>query len=123
MPAGFEFELNASEGLAPELSGDGSIEFRDEGGDLFATLPAPVLSDDAGVTAGPPTAAYQLHPAPEGGWRLTLSIDPQWLSAPKRVSNSASVICALEASGSAKTAAAPTNSDHFCNLVRMSVPL
>jgi hypothetical protein len=33
------------------------------------------------------------------------------------------VSCARETSGSAKNAAAPSKSDHFRNLVRMSIPL
>src|SRR5579862_1612813 len=41
---------------------------------------------------------------------------------PMRVSKSAFVSCADEASGSAKKAVAPSISDQFCNLVRMSYP-
>src|SRR5271155_4966110 len=47
---------------------------------------------------------------------------PMWLSVPKRVSMSKLVSCAHEVSGSAMKAAAPNQSDHFPNFVRMSIP-
>src|ERR1700693_4014005 len=46
-----------------------------------------------------------------------------WLSMFMRVSKSYCVSCADDADASAKNAPAPRQSDHFCNLVRMSIPL
>jgi RHS repeat-associated protein len=85
-PASFSFALDASEGIAPSLAQDGSLEFRDTEGHLFAVLPAPVVSDSAqDIPAAEGAANYTLHAEADGSWRLTLAVDPAWLTDPARI--------------------------------------
>lgn len=85
-PASFTFELDASSGLTPSLIEDGSLEFRDVENRLFATLPAPVVTDSSQEIPAPSNAAtYDLQTEVGGGWRLTLAVDPAWLADPGRV--------------------------------------
>lgn len=85
-PSSFHFELDASSGLTPEILEDGSLEFRDEEEQVFATLPAPVISDSSPESLAPSDAVgYALQERPEGGWLLTLEVDQAWLSSPDRV--------------------------------------
>jgi hypothetical protein len=84
-PNSFSFELDASHGLTPSLEADGSLQFRDEEGHLFSTLPPPVVSDSSpGGATSYDAVAYDLQPASEG-WRLTLSVDQDWLSDSERI--------------------------------------
>jgi RHS repeat-associated protein len=83
-PSTYRFHLDASEGVRPELAKDGSIDFRDEGGELVATLPAPVMYDSA--TPAQISDAVQFSLAPQGsGWQLSVEADSEWLSSPARV--------------------------------------
>ncbi len=84
-PSSFDFELDASQGLTPSLEPDGSLQFHDEEGQLFSTLPAPVVSDiSSGGATSYDAVAYDLQPDGEG-WRLTLSVKRDWLSDSERV--------------------------------------
>jgi RHS repeat-associated protein len=85
-PSSFDFELEASNGLTPELAEDGSIEFRDENDQPVVVLPAPVISDSAPrATADPGAVRYSLSPQNEGHWRLTVEADREWLADTSRV--------------------------------------
>lgn len=84
-PSSFSFDLSASSGLTPELTEDGSIEFKDTEGNTAFALPAPLISDSASPQQ-PSTSAvhYKLSPEAEGHWRLTVQADREWLEAPAR---------------------------------------
>jgi RHS repeat-associated protein len=83
-PHSFSFELSASPGVAPQLLKDGSIEFRDEAGDLMATLPAPTVADSDPTHIAPPDAvSYELRDE-AGAWILDVNVDPDWLAAEDR---------------------------------------
>jgi YD repeat-containing protein len=82
-PSVFRFSLAVSRGLEPHIEPDGSISVVDENGDLFATLPAPTVSDATGAyEAG--AVRYQLQDASEGTWLLSVVADEAWLSRPER---------------------------------------
>lgn len=83
-PRLYRFELKLSHGLSPALEHDGSIAVDDEQGNLFATLPAPTISDASGA---PPVDAvhYGLEEDPEAGrWTLSVEADEAWVSDPER---------------------------------------
>jgi RHS repeat-associated protein len=84
-PSSFSFDLDASNGLKPDLTEDGSIEFKDAEGHTAFALPAPLISDSASPQE-PSTSAvhYKLSPEAEGHWRLTVQADREWLEAPAR---------------------------------------
>ncbi|HEY6729514.1 MAG TPA: DNRLRE domain-containing protein, partial [Solirubrobacterales bacterium] len=82
-PATYHFRLEASAGVAPGLTENGSVEFREGEGNVVAEMPAPVMNDDAGVPAPADSITYGLEPE-GGGWRLTVEADPQWLQEPER---------------------------------------
>ena len=85
-PSSFSFDLDASDGLAPDLAKDGSIAFRDGEGQAIVVLPAPIVSDSApGQPAISDAVHYDLEPREEGGWRLTVEVDRSWLEQPDRV--------------------------------------
>jgi RHS repeat-associated protein len=81
-PNVFSFELDASAGLTPSLNAEGAVEFRDEAGVLFATLPAPTMSDSAGT--GSEAIHYELESQADGNWKLTVRADAEWLADPQR---------------------------------------
>jgi RHS repeat-associated protein len=83
-PSTFHFALDASEGLRPTLTAEGSIEFRDAGGSVLATLPAPVMYDGAAVPALSSAVHYDLSPGAGSGWLLDVEADRDWLSQPGR---------------------------------------
>jgi RHS repeat-associated protein len=84
-PSNFSFELDASNGLAPELVEDGSVEFRDPEGQSAFVLPAPVIYDSASAQEPSLSAVhYDLAPSGEGHWRLTVQADREWLEDPAR---------------------------------------
>jgi RHS repeat-associated protein len=85
-PSSFRFDLDASNGLVPELAQDGSVKFRDAGDRLVFVLPAPVISDSSPGDPVPSHAVhYGLESAGEGHWILTVEADRDWLSQPERV--------------------------------------
>lgn len=84
-PKLYRYQLDFSQGLAPSLQEDGSIEVKAKDGELFATLPAPTISDAGGA---PSTGAvhYTLQEGSEPGrWILAIEADEAWLSDPARV--------------------------------------
>jgi len=85
-PSTFTFALEASAGLTPALTEAGDIEFRDEAGQLVATLPAPLMYDSAPEHAATSRAIhYALEPAAEGSWHLKVEADREWLEQSERV--------------------------------------
>jgi RHS repeat-associated protein len=83
-PRRYRFALDFSQGLTPNLLENGSIAVEDEEGDLFATIPAPTISDASG---GPPADAvhYALREGSEKGhWTLSVEADEAWISDPDR---------------------------------------
>jgi len=83
-PRLYRYELDFSQGLAPSLQEDGSIAVKDAKGDLFATLPAPTISDASGTS---PVSAvhYSLQESSEARhWTLAVEADEAWLSDPGR---------------------------------------
>jgi RHS repeat-associated protein len=84
-PSSFTFQLKTSPGLTPTLTETGDLEFRDEGDQLVATLPAPLMYDSAPEHPATSHAIhYELEPAAEG-WRLKVEADREWLEQPERV--------------------------------------
>jgi Domain of unknown function (DUF6531) len=83
-PNAFGFELTASQGITPSHGEDGTIEFRGEDGELVATLPAPVVSDSAGLAPVSAPIRYALEPIGAARWQLTIQIDRGWLARPDR---------------------------------------
>jgi len=83
----FAFELDASEGLAPEVGDDGSVVFADEEGAAFAVLPPPTIADSAGApeAADNDAVSYSLSKGDDGTWRLVVEADRKWLEDPQRV--------------------------------------
>jgi RHS repeat-associated protein len=83
-PRRYNFALDFSEGLTPTLQDDGSIAVEDGDGAVFATLPAPTISDASG---DPPADAvhYILQEGSGGGeWALAVEVDEAWISDPAR---------------------------------------
>ncbi|MFL5341633.1 MAG: DNRLRE domain-containing protein, partial [Gemmataceae bacterium] len=79
-PKLYRFDLDFSSGLKPSLEEEGSIMVKDSEGNLFATLPAPTISDASGA---PPANAvhYALQRGSEvGHWTLSVEADEAWLS-------------------------------------------
>lgn len=83
-PSTYHFRLQASAGVAPILLEDGSIEFRDENGDLVAAIPAPIMVDAAGISAPPDAVFYRLEDGSPQTWELAIEADPEWLNASER---------------------------------------
>jgi RHS repeat-associated protein len=84
-PSSFAFELSASAGVAPELTEQGTIEFRDEGDQAIAVLPAPSMVDSSLEPQASSDVHYRLEPQDGGEWRLTIEADREWLERPERV--------------------------------------
>jgi RHS repeat-associated protein len=84
-PSRYSFALDFSHGLTPKLLADGSIAVEDPEGALFATIPAPTISDAAG-TSPSDAVHYELREGSEGDhlWTLDVAADEAWLSEPDR---------------------------------------
>ena len=83
-PRRYSFALEFSQGLTPKLLADGSIAVEDPEGGLFATIPAPTISDAAG-TSPSDAVHYELREGSEDGlWTLDVVADEAWLSEPDR---------------------------------------
>jgi RHS repeat-associated protein len=83
-PSSFHFELKASAGVEPSLAEDGAVNFRDEEGQIVATLPAPVMYDSASPPNVSAAAHYQLSETGPASWALNVEADRDWLSQPDR---------------------------------------
>jgi RHS repeat-associated protein len=86
LPSEFTYLLQASAGLAPERSEDGSIVFRDEQGHSAFVLPAPVMRDSQpGLPAVSSDIDYELTGQGASEWLLTIKADREWIESPERV--------------------------------------
>jgi RHS repeat-associated protein len=84
-PSSFRYELTASAGLSAQVAEDGAVVFKDDEGKVVASLPAPTVADARSVAPiAKQVVSYQLAPRQDGTWVLTVSVDPEWLSAPGR---------------------------------------
>jgi RHS repeat-associated protein len=83
-PHSFTYELSAAAGLTPSQNEDGSIDFRNEGGETVITLPAPVIEDSSPDATPSHAVHYELQAQEGDKWRLTVDADPEWLSDPSR---------------------------------------
>jgi RHS repeat-associated protein len=83
-PSVYRYEVEASAGLAPELTPEGAVEFRDQGGQLVAMMPAPVMVDRAEVAAPAEAIGYTLEADGAGKWQLAVEADREWLDSPDR---------------------------------------
>jgi len=84
-PSTFSFDLSASEGLAPVLTEDGAIVFRDESARPVAILPTPVMSDSTSPDPAVSHAIrYELEPLGAEHWTVKVIADRDWLSSPQR---------------------------------------
>ncbi len=83
-PSSYRFEFAASAGISVSPAADGSIEFRDAGDTLVATLPAPVVADSSQASASSDPVQYQLESSGQNEWLLTVEVDPAWLGSPER---------------------------------------
>jgi RHS repeat-associated protein len=85
-PNSFHYELEASQGLTPELEKDGSVVFRSTHQTIAAVLPPPTVTDSAvGAEPDPEAVSYGLEPLSAGRWRLELTVDHEYLEATQRV--------------------------------------
>jgi len=83
-PSDIRYELTASTGLSADLLDDGSIAFKNEKGEVVASLPAPTVADHNSLAPSLDQVSYQLAPREGGAWVLTVSVDRKWLEAPER---------------------------------------
>lgn len=75
----YRYDVRASDGLSAALASDGSVRFSRDGRQVFRFAP-PVAWDAAGKTGD---AEFRLDRT-DDGYRLTLRLDPGWLSAAGR---------------------------------------
>lgn len=83
-PSDIRFKLTASAGLSADLLADGSVAFKDDKGEVVASLPAPTVADGESLAPSADQVSYQLAPREGGAWILTVLVDPEWLDAPGR---------------------------------------
>ncbi len=84
-PHSFDFELEASQGITPALTDNGSVAFEREGeSQPFASLPAPTVADSSEAAMSEDAVGYSLEPLSNGNWKLAVNVDPGWINAPER---------------------------------------
>ncbi len=81
-PVVYEFELEMSAGLSPELRATGEIEILDSNNRVAFTMPAPFMTDanEALSTA----VTYDLEQSTGRGWSLSVTPDLAWLQSTDR---------------------------------------
>lgn len=84
-PRVYRFRLETSAGVTPAATDDGSIEFRDQDGSVFAQMPAPFMEDSSELRKTSSDVHYELQASASGEWTLTVNADSEWLSDPERV--------------------------------------
>ena len=77
----FDLSLN---NLAPALSADGSVEIRDNSGEIKYVIPAPVVYDANGVYAESDQAHLELAKTGSGKYALTVSVSSEWMNSEDR---------------------------------------
>jgi RHS repeat-associated protein len=83
-PHSFTYELSAAAGLTPAQNEDGSIDFRNEEEETVVTLPTPVIEDGSPDATPSHAVHYELQAQEGDKWRLTVEVDPEWLSDSSR---------------------------------------
>jgi RHS repeat-associated protein len=78
----FEFDLATAPGLDVVAQDSGELVITDADGTVVMTVPAPFMTDAAGITSFQVRYALQREGA---GWLLTVTADRAWLDAPDRV--------------------------------------
>ena len=68
-------------GLNAELTGEGSVELKNEDGTAIFTIPAPYMTDADGIVS---TEARYVLTQTEDGYILGLIASPEWLNASDR---------------------------------------
>jgi hypothetical protein len=83
-PATITENLSVTGGISLELQKDGSIGILGQQGVLVGSIPAPVASDSSinpetgSANEGP--ASYAIATNPDGGYTLSVNVDPNWLA-------------------------------------------
>jgi RHS repeat-associated protein len=80
----YRYAVDASAEISPELTEEGSIEFRDSDGSLVGYMPPPVMADSAAEPQVSNAIHYTIEPRESGGWLLSVEADSEWLSDPAR---------------------------------------
>lgn len=80
-PRAFIYDLHLSEGLTPHLVDSGAVEIR-RGSAVVGSMPAPWMKDADGAVSF--KADYSLTQDSSGDYKLTLTVDDDWLSAADR---------------------------------------
>ncbi|MDX6635885.1 MAG: hypothetical protein QOF06_2088 [Solirubrobacterales bacterium] len=83
-PSTFRYRLTASAGVSADLLEDGSVIFKNQAGELVASLPAPTAADAGSLAPSSEHVSYQLGPREGGAWILTIAVDENWLAAADR---------------------------------------
>jgi RHS repeat-associated protein len=76
-PSTYRFALDASPGLTPSLRDDGSVVFREGGGEPRFWLPAPTVQD---ANAAAPTGNHVAYRLSDDHRTLTVAVDADWLA-------------------------------------------
>lgn len=82
--ASFAYRLETSRGLRARATRDGGVEIVDSRGDTHFTLPAPFVYEQAAGESEPVDKARFALERSGGGWRLSLTVDRDWLERPGR---------------------------------------
>lgn len=83
-PSAIRFNLTTAPGITPSLAEGGSIKFREEAGNVVATMPAPTVSD-ASTTSDPTgPVTYGISSQGANSWVLEVKVDRRWLEDPSR---------------------------------------
>jgi hypothetical protein len=78
----WEFDLDTSAGVTPQLTSDGGLDFVNESGEVTFSVPAPFMTDNSGDYSD--AVSFDLSNEGEG-WQLTMTAEPSWLGDPARV--------------------------------------
>jgi RHS repeat-associated protein len=77
----FSFYMNLTD-LKPELMQNGSVELRNEKGELIYLIPAPYMVDAKGAEST--DASYTLEQTASGAWKLTVAASEKWINDEER---------------------------------------
>lgn len=83
-PPTYRYAVEASAGINPELTNEGSLEFRNPEGALVGMMPPPVMADSASEPKLSNAIHYAIEPNGSEGWILSVEADPNWLADPDR---------------------------------------
>lgn len=80
-PSSYAFDVQASDGVTPELTQAGEVVFRDQAGKRRFAWAAPWMKDAAGVVSQ--AVRYEIERA-DGGWVVRVVAEERWLRAKDR---------------------------------------